>query len=343
MRQACFITTFAIVLASSLACSSTTSSAPAQAADPRAYSAATQYRIEVRDAKWTDAARNRTLPVTIIAPDPQALAGPLPVVILSHGLGGSKDISLHFLAKHLAWAGYICILPTHVGSDQDAYLAGGREAMLKAYANPENLVNRPGDISFIIDRLTGGKENDPLLKGRVDAKRIGVAGHSFGAYTALAVGGQTIELPSQGVKGFRDPRVNAVLAMSPQKPGNIGLTRDSWNKIAVPTMTMTGTLDMGIGVTRPQDRKFAYDHMPAGDKYHVVIQGGTHMSFTDTPLEIRGITVDAQTAARHQEWICQLSLAFFDAHVRGDAKARKWLQDAQIVKLSGNQCKLDQK
>lgn len=315
----------------------------APASRPAPYKPAPPYEVRTAEVRWKDKARDRVVPANLYAPDPKALPGPLPVIVLSHGLGGSKDLNLAYLAKHLAAAGYIAVTVTHAGSDTAVALKGGREALLKALVNSENLIDRPKDISFVIDRLTAKDQDAPLLKGRVDALRIGVAGHSFGAYTALAIAGQTVDLPGMGTQSFLDKRAKAVVALSPQRPGNLGLTKTSWDKIAMPTMTMTGTRDIGLGVPDPEARRFAYDHMPAGDKFHVLIRDAAHMSFSDSPELLRPTRAELDLHRLQHDWICQLATAFFDQCLRDRDAAKRWLQDAAIAKASGGAVKLERK
>jgi predicted dienelactone hydrolase len=86
------------------------------------------------------------------------LAGkaPYPTVIFSHGLGGSREAA-GYLGEYLARQGYLCIFVQHPGSDAsvwEPYKNQGMKAIrehLKTSANPENLINRAGDISFVID------------------------------------------------------------------------------------------------------------------------------------------------------------------------------------------------
>lgn len=80
-----------------------------------------------------------------------------------------------------------------------------------------NAIERPRDVSFAIDQLEKANAPGGELAGKLDLKRIGVAGHSFGAYTAMAIAGQT-----GGRSSFRDPRVSAAIAMSAPAPKGNG-------------------------------------------------------------------------------------------------------------------------
>jgi predicted dienelactone hydrolase len=62
-------------------------------------------------------------------------------------------------------------------------------------SDPANLVNRQLDVRFTLDQLTRLNKEGRDLKGRLDLKRVGMAGHSIGADTTLAAVGQTFFLP----------------------------------------------------------------------------------------------------------------------------------------------------
>jgi predicted dienelactone hydrolase len=96
----------------------------------------------------------------------------------------------------------------------------------------------------------------------------------------MLVGGATVDFPD-GAKdrSFADRRVRAVLVISGQGAGQQGLTEHSWKKMALPMMTMTGSKDRGAGGQGPEWKKQPYDFSPAGDKYHVFIEGASHFSF----------------------------------------------------------------
>jgi len=53
----------------------------------------------------------------------------------------------------------------------------------------DEVFNRPKDVSFAIDQVTRWNKTHSKLSGKCDAPRVGVMGHSFGAYTTLAVCG----------------------------------------------------------------------------------------------------------------------------------------------------------
>ncbi len=269
----------------------------------------------VEDFELTDAARSRQVPLKIYYPLAER-AGGYPVVIFSHGAGGSKD-SYEYLGRFWAENGYVVIHPDHAGSDR-AILRSGRviEALKAAVVDPSNMVNRPLDVSCIIDSLASIARAVPELRDRMDGTRIGVAGHSFGAYTAMALAGAVIHLPGGGKRTFGDRRIAAFIAMSPQGPGDIGFSEDSWGAITRPMLTMSGTEDRELSGGSPAERLKAFQHMPPGGKFHVTIAGVTHMDFGDHRFD------GYAPPEKFHEIIKRVGLAFWDAALSGgDASA----------------------
>jgi predicted dienelactone hydrolase len=104
-----------------------------------------------------DSSRNREVPLKIYYPQTQNPSSKFPIIFFSHGAGGSKD-GYGYLGKFWASHGYICIHPDHEGSDSRIIRRGRPLLTLRAIKqsvqNPENLINRPLDISFILDSLS---------------------------------------------------------------------------------------------------------------------------------------------------------------------------------------------
>ena len=300
------------------------------------------WAVRILDLTWHDDARHRDVPVRIHAPDPQYAKGTLPVIVISPGFGGSRE-GYSYLAGHLASHGYLCVTLTHIGTDTATFREGGLKGLAKALKDPKNLVLRPQDVIFAIDQIVSREQGEELIKGRVDAKRIAVAGHSFGAYTALALAGQVVDTGEGQLRTFKDDRVKAVLAMSPQAPGSFGLNSASWNDIRTPAMTMTGTADANLFTRRVEDRRFAFDHMPAGDKYHVTIRDADHFTFADGGINLLRPKVPAGRDERHHEWIKQLSVSFFDAYLMKDGNAKDWLKNLEVTRYTNGECKLEAK
>lgn len=159
--------------------------------------------VEMLDLDWKDDKRDRDVPVRLYVPKG---AGPFPVIVFSHGLGGSRQ-GYAYLGRHWASHGYVCVHIQHKGSD-DAVWKGSKQPMAdmrKAARDPANIVNRPLDVRFTIDQLVK-LNKEGKLKGRLDLEKIGMAGHSFGDYTTLAASGQVFTTPQGKSVSLSEPR-----------------------------------------------------------------------------------------------------------------------------------------
>ncbi|MCZ8188165.1 MAG: dienelactone hydrolase family protein [Beijerinckiaceae bacterium] len=117
-------------------------------------------------------------PYTIAARrDAVPAEGRFPVVLLSHGSGGSP-FAHRDLASHLARAGFIVVAPVHVGD------AAGRTGRRDAGLAP---TDRPGQAVQALEAVL----KDPRLADRADSARMGAIGYSAGGYTALVLAGAT--------------------------------------------------------------------------------------------------------------------------------------------------------
>jgi predicted dienelactone hydrolase len=280
-------------------------------------------RVEVAAYDWHDAARNRDVPVKIYWPAESD--GPLPVIIFSHGLGGSRD-GYEFLGSHWAGWGYVCVHLQHLGSDTAVWqgVAQPMDSMRRAAANPANLVNRPLDVRFAVDQMEKMNRDKSPLAGRLDMKRLGMAGHSFGAYTTLAAIGQVFILPTGREISLADPRIKAAIPMSAPVAAKADKLDKALGVIRIPCLHMTGTLDNSpIGDTLAADRRLPFDHSPGPNKYLVIFTGGDHMIFSGRGLGRESRPKDPV----FHDLIRQSTTAFWDAYLKDNPAARKWLAD----------------
>lgn len=263
-----------------------------------------------------------TFDVRVTYPKGDALA---PVVVFSHGLYGSKD-GYQPLARFWASHGYVVIQPTHPDSLRQGFKES-REAM-------QAWDERPKQISAVLDSLATIEERTGR---KLDRERIGVGGHSFGAHTAMLVGGAVVH---PGRRTFRDPRVKCTLLISPQGVG--GLFRDdSWKDYPVPALVITGSLDTSpINDTKPETRLDPFRLGPDG-RMHLVWIEGAHHGFGG----ISGARFpSAGPRDEGQVWVVQqASLAFLDAFVKGDEAAAKWLAAGELSKTDRAKVRCERK
>jgi predicted dienelactone hydrolase len=226
-----------------------------------------------------------------------------PVILFSHGFIGCNTQSI-FLTAGLAQAGYLVLAPDH----RDSRCGGGRTPenetsvserisstpSQQPFHKPEawsdaTYRDRGDDVEAILDAILKEKSFQGVP---IDSSRIGLAGHSLGGYTVLALAGAW---PS-----WKDRRVKAVLALSPYcapfvAKGNLG-------HLDVPVMYQGGTIDIGItpGVARSGG---AYD-LTSTPKYFVEFSGAGHFAWTNV------------NRLFHKR-ITQYSVVFFDRYLKG--------------------------
>lgn len=107
--------------------------------------------------------------------DAPAIPGAKPLVVISHGHGGSA-LGHHDLAVYLASHGFIVVTLEHPKDNWQDSSGNGHLSVL---------AGRPIQVKAVISYLL----NDPHWKELIDANRIGVAGFSMGGYTSLLLVG----------------------------------------------------------------------------------------------------------------------------------------------------------
>jgi predicted dienelactone hydrolase len=295
---------------------------------------------EMPDIVLHDAKRGKDLHVRVFYPNEP---GPYPVIVFSHGAGGSQSCC-EALTRHWATYGYVTLQPTHDDSTVQRRNAGEEDvnflkAVRDALKKPALWQSRPLDISFVLDSLPTLQKRIPALAGKVDAGHIGVGGHSMGAFTADAIAGALVDLPGRPATNFADSRVKAVLLLSPQGPGEFGLTDHSWDHLALPLLSMTGSLDLGAGNQGPDWKKIPFERSQPDGKYHVFIQGANHMSFI-TAKSLPGRAAQGDSILGYTN--CA-SLAFWDAYLKADPGARNYLQSDELPQFSQAAVKLSRR
>ncbi len=283
-------------------------------------------------------------------------AKPLPVVVISHGLGSGRQ-SFRYFAEHLASHGYAVAVPEHPGSSnqQFAALLDGKAADV---SKPTEFLDRPMDVSYLLDELTRLNQSDPRFKGRLNFNQVGVMGQSFGGYTALALVGakfdfqhlqedcgpllskslnvslllqcQVQQLPKKDYV-LRDPRIKAAIAVNPLSSSVFG--PKGYKTIQTPVMIVSGTQDSIAPPLAEQIEPFTW--LPAIEKRLVLIDGATHFSTIDelqptekvfvTPKELIGRTPDVA-----RQYMRSIGLAFLKIYVQQQSKSAIFLSPSAL-------------
>ena len=266
-----------------------------------------------------DSARSREIPVRVYFEEQKS---PAPVVLFSHGLGGSREGNA-FLGEHWALRGYVAVFVQHPGSDTSVWRDKPKEDRLDAMRGAislENFKARVEDVHAVLDALTAwNKEKAQPLFGKLELDAIGMSGHSFGAVTTEAVSGE--HFPLTGTR-FTDSRIKAAIAFSPSAPRN-GDAGQAFGEVKVPWLLMTGTKDVvpALGRNDLQSRLAVYPALHGAPKYQVILNNAEHSAFTD-----RALPGDQEPRnPNHHRVMRALTTAFWDAYLRHDAAAKSWL------------------
>lgn len=264
-----------------------------------------------------DATRDRTLPLRVYLPE---FAAPAPVILFSHGLGGSRDNN-PYLGNHWAKRGYLVVFVQHPGSDEAVWKsqpALNRMESMRNAASLENVIARGNDIPVVIQTLTTwNTQPQHPLHGRMNLEKIGMSGHSFGANTTQSVAGQVFPV---GRISFTEPRIDAAVMMSPGPPA-LGDPATAFGQIRIPCLLLTGTRDDSpIGKQTAADRLKVFPHLQKAPAWQVVFEGATHMDFGQRTL--RG---DAIKDTRYHLAILALTTAFWDSTLQSNPAATSWL------------------
>jgi predicted dienelactone hydrolase len=270
----------------------------------------------------------RGVPEAPMAAQPQKL----PLVLLSHGTGGSMS-SLVWIAEHLAAHGYLVAAVEHFGN------AFGNDTPEGAMAQ----WRRPVDLSRTLDALL----TDPRFAPRIDAHRVGAAGMSSGGYTVIAIAGGIYHPermgdhcqknpPRRGCRSdakaifealpdrdaasssYKDPRFRAVFAIAPAL--GPGFAAEDLAGISIPVGIVASSQDEWVPLA---DNGGRYAELISGAKLTVLPKGG-HFTFLALCNEqgrerAKDICVDIDPTVDRTEvhgQVGKLVLDFFDSHLR---------------------------
>jgi len=239
--------------------------------------------------------------------DFEPLLRKLPMIVLSHGSGGSAE-QMAWLGTALARAGYIAVAVDHPGNNSHAKVT------------PEGFVlwwERATDVSDVIDGMLADEE----FGKKIEPQQIGAAGFSLGGYAVMELAGARTDVSvlydhckqnadyspchSPEMKGmdspqemlqqvrktsgeslarsadsFRDARVKAVFAIAPAL-GEV-LTTESLRAIRVPVEIVVGNADPMAPAEQNAD---LIERNMRGARENVLPGGVAHYTFLDTCTE----------------------------------------------------------
>ncbi|MGD1806123.1 alpha/beta hydrolase [Dapis sp. BLCC M126] len=309
--------------------------------------------------KLYDKSRQRQFIVNLYLPDNLPKNQTMPVVILSPGLAAKLSQWQH-LAKHLASYGFAVAKVQHPGSDFNhfqAFLDGEEKDIFQL----QEFINRPLDISYLLDELE--LRNKSQFQGKLNLKNVGMAGKSFGAYTALALAGakinfeqlkqdclpqikslnpalflqcRALELPQKNYN-LRDERIKSVLVMDPVNRSIFG--QSGFSDINIPILWVAGSEDQLTPVVIEQVYPFTW--LPVKEKYFMLTKGAKHLDFNVTAIQdVESVDDDSlnqlvsASSPVIKSYINALGLAFFQMYVRNDSDYLNYLRSSYALAIS---------
>lgn len=281
---------------------------------------------EAHEGVWIDTARqDRAVPyrLTLGADNPD----PAPVIVFSHGLGGSVTAA-EFLARHLASHGYGVVNIQHPGSDIDAAWDVGLFELLRVVREePGRTRARFQDVPFAIDQIEAMAGEGPFA-GRLDPQRLGMAGHSFGAITTQAMMGQAMG----GRAVFAEPRFDAAIAYSPAPARGVPTQERAFRDLRGPFFHVTGTQDeTAYRDFEPIARRQPFDAAPANGQYLLILKEANHSTFTGVHNREDPDYTDGEYR-RDLDILRIATRAFWDAHLKADPAARAFLDAGGLAR-----------
>ena len=258
---------------------------------------------QTQDIDWRDGARERAVPVRLYLPAQAQAGAKLPLIVFSHGIGGSRR-GYSYLGAHWSAQGYASLHVQHVGSDRQLWSGNpfGLVGRLQGAAQEREAIARVRDVRFALDQLLQSEQG-----ALIDAERIVAAGHSYGANTTMLLAGAHIARQAEA-GALRDPRIKAAILISAPPFYGEADTTAIMRAIAIPTLHITATEDI-IRIpgyySDAGDRLALFEAAGSATKALAVFEGGSHSIFTDRD-GTGGMTLNPRVKAATQE----LSLAF---------------------------------
>ncbi|WP_216902284.1 alpha/beta fold hydrolase [Synechococcus sp. CCY 9618] len=252
--------------------------------------------LAVKRQELAISVQHRPKPLQVVTIQPESGANGR-LVVISHGLWDDPE-SFEGWGRHLAGHGYTVLLPRHPGSDRSQ-----QQAMLSGKTpppSPEDLRLRPMDVTSVIDAAAAGTLQ---LPAGLRTEQVVAMGQSYGATTVLQLAGarpsatllkrfcsdamnpsrnvswvlQCSFLSSADQAGLADPRVKAVVAVSP--PMSLLFDQGSAQGMNARVLLVSGSRDWVVPSGPEALRPMAGEARSVGGGHRLVLaRDGDHFN-----------------------------------------------------------------
>ena len=227
-----------------------------------------------------DADRQRPVPARLYLPHQASPERPVPLIVFSHGLGGSR-MGYSYLARHWANAGMASLHPQHVGSDNSVWRGNPLEVLqrLQTAAQESEALARVLDLRFALNHVLASDQGSLF-----NASSIAVAGHSYGANTAMLIAGARVNTGNPSLTELRDLRIKAAILISAPPLIGQGPARQVLGTVNLPTLHITSladTINLPGYRSTVEDRIAIFNAMTQSPRTLAVYNTGGHSIFTD--------------------------------------------------------------
>ena len=298
------------------------------------------YQVQQQTLEFYDPKRDRNLVTDLYLPQK---TDTIPLIVVSNGLGAKRD-RFEELANYLTSHGFGVVIPDHPGSDRDrqkAFLKG----LHKENFDATDYIDRPLDISFILDRLE--QLNSSEYNNRLNLEQVGLFGYSIGGTTGLSLAGaefhferleqdcakplnllnisilyqcRALELSRKQIS-LKDDRIAAAYMFVPF--GN-SIFSESQDDISIPIMFQVVDRDFLTSLLEEQVPLF--ESLNA-DSYLVISEKIPHSNVT-LSKEARSSQAETFQVAKTYQNI--LSLVFFKSYIVGDRDYMPYLSQSGL-------------
>ena len=235
--------------------------------------------FQIHDLDWFDDDRERPVPIRLYQPRISSFATPAPLIIFSHGIGGSR-LGYSYLGSYWASHGLASLHVQHIGSDRSIWFGNpfNLVSRLQEAAQEKEALARVFDLRFALTQIL----RDPLGQA-INPNQIIAAGHSYGANTTLLASGARVNRDNIPVE-LSDSRIKAAIVISAPRFYGQKSVDSILQPVRLPTLHITATEDNiqipGYFSGYP-DRLAIFEAIGSERKALAVFEGGSHSMFTD--------------------------------------------------------------